>query len=95
MQVKYKGSAVHLEKAEEDLNIVQAFLKLLLKIVRSDAYLPIQRIGMFPDCTSTSTNTQSYLSFSKKEFDLFNESVEMLGKSIIIEVLFYRFRYEH
>ena len=96
MQVKYEGSAVQIEKAEEDLNIFQAFVKLLLKIIRSDAYLPIQTIGVFPDCTSTSTNTHPYMCFSKKEFDLLNESMEKLGENFITEVLFLSFRYhEH
>ena len=93
--MKYEGNAVQFEKAEEDLNTFQAFVKLLLKIIRSDAYLPMQKIAVFPDCTSNSTNTQSYLSFSKKEFDLFNESMEMVGENIITEVLFFSFRYHH
>ena len=96
MQVKYEGSAVQIEKAEEDLNIFQAFVKLLLKIIRSDTYLPIQTIGVFPDCSSTSTNIHPFMCFSKKEFDSLNESMEKLGENFITEVLFLSFRYhEH
>ena len=97
MQVKRKDSAVQLEKAEEELNIFPAFVKLLLKIIRSDAYLPIQAIGVFPDCTNTSTNTQFYLCFSKKEVDSFKESMEMVAEHITTGVMsskyHYHFRY--
>ena len=87
MQVKHEDSAVQLEKAEDELNIFPAFVKLILKIIRSDAYLPIQTIGVFPDCINTSANTQSYTCFSKKEFDSFNKSMETLADSMNMEVL--------
>ena len=66
-------------------------------IFSPDAYLPIQTIGVFPDCTSTSTNTQSYLCFSKKEVDSFKESMEMVAEHITTVVMsskyHYHFRY--
>ena len=83
--MRHEDSVVQLEKAEEELNIFPAFVKLILKIIRSDAYLPVQTIGVFPYCTLA--NTQSYLCFSKNEFDSFKKSMETLEDTMNMEVL--------